>query len=180
MNANMATLELLRTGLREITTRIGRFKVEEPKFAVRAFFTPPNARWMTVFIFVSGLYAANVIQWSIRFGRLAMDPVFDDVGYMIDGLQRLNVLDRAGFHGRFSRLLAIWLFLGLGFALFQRNYRAMLFISGGVVMAAVSVLLISAGQMSDPHFSYTWTILFVLTTLFAVSEIARSRFGTSQ
>ena len=45
-------------------------------------------------------------------------------------------------------------------------------------MAAVSVLLISAGQMSDPHFSYTWTILFVLTTLFAVSEIARSRFGT--
>jgi hypothetical protein len=402
----MATMELLRSGLREITTRIGRFEAEEPKFAARAFFTPPNAGWMTAFIIVSGLYAANVIQWSIRFGRLAMDPVFDDVGYMIDGLQRLNVLDRAGFHsfclnfvnspphspwstflalisfalmgvhdwapyalnslvlllflcvawdlvgqnkslegaailsvilllqlpfqailefrpdfaaalftaafsllilkmgcyevgaeirnhfcaglivglayltkptffphttvmflaaiviaeicrglrsraridawgivrrflaalagailvagpyfaltwrtqmdyflantgggkdaaiwkvaggfwasllnrlsgypvdlmlGRFTRLLAIWLVLGLGFALFQRNYRAMLFMLGGVVMAAVSVLLISAGQMSDPHFSYTWTILFVLTTLFAVSEIARSRFGT--
>ena len=27
-----------------------------------------------------------------------MDPVFDDVGYMSDGLQRLNILDRAGFH----------------------------------------------------------------------------------
>jgi hypothetical protein len=402
----MATLELLRTGLREITTRIGRFKAEEQKFAVRAFFTSPNAGWLTIFIIVSGLYAANVIQWSIRFGRLAMDPVFDDVGYLIDGLQRLNILDRAGIHafcqtfinspphspwstslalisfalmgvhdwapyalnslllflflcvawdlvgqnnaltgaailsvilllqlpfqailefrpdfaaalftaafsllilkmgcyeieaeirnhffagllaglacltkptffphtsvmffaaiviseicrglhsrtrfdawgivrrflaalagailvagpyfvlswptvldyfltnagsgkdaaiwkvaggfwaalssrlsgysmdlmlGRFSRLLTIWLFLGLGFALFQQNYRAMLFMLGGVLLAAVSLLLISAGQMSDPHFSYTWTILFVLTTLFAVSEIAKSQIGT--
>jgi hypothetical protein len=26
-----------------------------------------------------------------------MDPVYDDVGYLIDGLQRLNILDTAGF-----------------------------------------------------------------------------------
>ena len=80
--------------------------------------------------------------------------------------------------GRFTRLLSIWLFIGLGFALFQRNYRAMLFILGGGVLATVSLLLISAGQMRDPHFSYTSTILFILTTLFAVSQIAKSQFGT--
>src|ERR1700730_7971368 len=94
----MATPHLLRVLWREITTRIGCSNGEEARCAARAFFTPPNARWMTVFIVVSGLYAANVIQWSIRFGRLAMDPVFDDVGYLFDGLQRLNSLDRSGFH----------------------------------------------------------------------------------
>jgi hypothetical protein len=401
----MAILRLLRIGLYEITNRMSRFKADQPKLAVRAFFTPPNARWTTIFVIVSVLYAANVIQWSLRFGRLAMDPVFDDVGYLFDGLQRLNILERAGFHafcqtfinspphspwstslalisfalmgvhdwapytlnslliflllcvawdlvgqdkaftgaaiisiilcvqlpfqavldfrpdfavalftaafsllilkmgcyeieaktgnhfwvgilaglayltkpsffphttvmlfaallifeicrglrsggrfdtwgivrrflvalagailiagpyfvvswhtvweyfqtntgggkeaalwkvpggfwaslsnrlgystdlmlGRFTRLLTIWLFLGLGFALLQRNSRAILFILGGGALATVSLLLISAGQMSDPHFSYTWILLFILTTLFAVSELVTSRFGT--
>ena len=32
--------------------------------------------------------------------------------------------------------------------------------------------------MRDPHFSYTSTVLFILTTLFAVSQIAKSQFGT--
>jgi hypothetical protein len=27
-----------------------------------------------------------------------MDPIFDGVGYLTDGLQRLNVLDTGGFH----------------------------------------------------------------------------------
>jgi Dolichyl-phosphate-mannose-protein mannosyltransferase len=395
----------LRLRWREITKVISRSEAEKLKFVVRPFFALPNARWITVFIVVAGLYAANVIQWSIRFGRLAMDPVFDDVGYFIDGLQRLNILDRSGFHefcqsfisspphspwstslailsfalmgvhdwapyalnsllvflflcvawdlvgqgnafrgaaitsiilllqlpfqavlefrpdfavalftatfsllilkmgcyeieteirnhfllgllaglayltkpsffphtsimvisailiaetcrglrsparfepwrigqrlaavlagailvsgcyfiltwrtemdyflsntgsgkdaaiwkvkggfwaslvgrlqgysvrltlGHFQKLLTGWLFFGLGFALFQRNYRATLFILGGTLLASISLLLISAGQMVDPHFSYTWTILVVLITLFAVSEMAKSRAG---
>jgi hypothetical protein len=402
----MAALHALRRCWRERTSIVGRSKTEEPKFAVGSFFAPPNARWTTVFVIVAGLYTANVIQWSIRFGRLAMDPVFDDVGYLIDGLQRLNILDRSGFHefcqtfvnspphspwstslaivafalmgvhdwapyalnsllvflflcvawdlvgqgrvltrvaitstilllqlpfqavhefrpdfavalftasfsllmlkmgcyefeaeirnhflvgllaglayltkpsflphtaimlisatliaeicrgwrsptpvepwrigrrlaavlagavlvagcyfiltwrteldyflsntgggkdaaiwkvkgglgaslagrlqgysmdltlGHFKKLLTGWLFFGLGFSLFQRNYRATLFLLSGALLALISLLLISAGQMIDPHFSYTWTILVVLTTLFAVSEIAKSRAGT--
>ena len=38
-----------------------------------------------------------------------------------------------------------------------------------------SLLLIAAGQMGDPHFSYTWMILFVLTTFYAVGEITKDR-----
>src|ERR1700742_1393530 len=94
----MATPHSLRLRWREITSILSRSKAEEPKLAVRTFFALPNARWITVFIVVAGLYGTNVIQWSIRFGRLAMDPVFDDVGYLIDGLQRLDILDRSGFH----------------------------------------------------------------------------------
>src|ERR1700733_15307454 len=94
----MPTPHSLRLRWREITSTISRSEAKEPKLAVRPFFALPNARWTTVFIVVAGLYAANVIQWSIWFGRLAMDPVFDDVGYLIDGLQRLNILDRFGFH----------------------------------------------------------------------------------
>jgi hypothetical protein len=402
----MATPHSLRLRWREITGIVGRSKTEQARPADRSFFTLPNARWITVFIVVAGMYAANVIQWSIRFGRLAMDPVFDDVGYLIDGLQRLNILDKSGFHqfcqtfinapphspwstslailsfallgvhdwapyalnslliflflciawdligqgnvlkkiaiistilllqlpfqavlefrpdfavalftasfsllilkmgcyeiegenrnyflvgllaglaylikpsflphtaimlisatligeicrglrspaqvelwrigrrfaavlagailvsgcyfiltwhaeldyflsntgggkdaaiwkvkggiwaslagrlqgysmdltlGHFKKLLAGWLFFGLGFSLFQRNYRATLFILGGAILALISLLLISVGQMVDPHFSYTWTTLVVLTTLFAISEMAKSQAGT--
>jgi hypothetical protein len=79
--------------------------------------------------------------------------------------------------GHFKRLLTGWLLFGLGFSVFQRNYRATLFILGGVLLSSISLLLISAGQMVDPHFSYTWTTLVVLTTLFAVSEMAKFQAG---
>jgi hypothetical protein len=61
--------------------------------------------------------------------------------------------------GHFKKLLAGWLFFGLGFSLFQRNHRATLFIVGGATLALISLLLISAGQMVDPHFSYTLTAI---------------------
>ena len=57
-------------------------------------------RWTLLFLlFVSALYTAHVVQWSIRFGRLAMDPGYDDVGYMIDGLNRLDIFQKAGIRG---------------------------------------------------------------------------------
>ena len=36
---------------------------------------------------------------SAVFGRLAMPPVYDDVGYFVDGLLRLNVFRRLGMTG---------------------------------------------------------------------------------
>jgi hypothetical protein len=63
----------------------------------RSFFSLPSTRWILVLLAVSGLFTANVMQWSFRCGRLAMDPITDDVTYLIDGFQRINVLNTAGF-----------------------------------------------------------------------------------
>jgi hypothetical protein len=71
----------------------------------RAFFTLPNVRWILILLLVSAFYTANVIQWSLRYSRLAGDPVADDVGYLIDGFERLNVLDTAGFHAFCNSLI---------------------------------------------------------------------------
>ncbi len=56
-------------------------------------------------LLVSALYTAHVIQWSLRFGRLSMDPIFDDLAYLTDGLNRLNVLETSGLRAFFNDLL---------------------------------------------------------------------------
>jgi hypothetical protein len=56
---------------------------------------------------VSAIYTALVVQWSLREGRLAMDPVEDDVLYLIEGVQRLHTLDTAGFGAFCNSLLQI-------------------------------------------------------------------------
>ena len=76
--------------------------------------------------------------------------------------------------GPFAGVFAVWLVLGFCFASVRRNRPAMLFILSGIALAAISLLVISAGAMVDPHFSFSWEILFVLTTLFAVAEIIRT------
>jgi hypothetical protein len=77
--------------------------------------------------------------------------------------------------GRFTNLFATWLLIAVAIALVQRNYRAVLFSVSGILLSATSLLLIAAGQMGDPHFSYAWMILFVLTTLCALGEITKDR-----
>lgn len=42
------------------------------------------------------IYTAIVLQWSARNGRLAMDPQWDDVGYLLDAQQRLTIFDWQG------------------------------------------------------------------------------------
>jgi hypothetical protein len=42
------------------------------------------------------LFAIVVIQWSYRFGRLSMDPVYDDVVYLLDARARLVDFDQQG------------------------------------------------------------------------------------
>jgi Dolichyl-phosphate-mannose-protein mannosyltransferase len=59
-----------------------------------------SRRWIFLFVlFISAVYTAHVVQWSARWGRIAMDPVYDDVGYFIDGLQRLDLFQRSGIRG---------------------------------------------------------------------------------
>jgi hypothetical protein len=398
----MPILHFSLSGISKPVSEIELSKSDTPRNGVARVFEFPRGRWLVIFAIVSAAYTANVVQWSLRFGRLAMDPVYDDVGYLIDGLQRLNVLDSAGVHafcqtfvqspphspwstllavlafalfgvndwapyllngllvffllclawnvagqttstrvvitsvvllsqlpfqailefrpdfaaalctagfavillkmgicgmdraaeprsyfcvgllaglayltkptffphttvmlfaalfvseidrgllargrfeilgiirrsllvlagavlvagpyfsvhwrallgyflvntgsgkeaniwkesggfwgslaerlhgysvsitlGRFTNLFAIWLLVGLAIALVHRNYRAVLFSVSGILLSAISLLLIAAGQMGDPHFSYAWIILFVLTTLYAIGEIAK-------
>ena len=82
----------------EVFKLVSRSSAGDQAPPARRLFTPPRGRWLLLISILSAAYTANVIQWSLRFGRLAMDPVFDDVGYLTDGLQRLNILDQAGFH----------------------------------------------------------------------------------
>ena len=58
-------------------------------------------------ILVSALYTAHVVQWSVRWGRLAMDPVYDDVGYLTDGVDRLDVFQRSGIRGLCDSLVKV-------------------------------------------------------------------------
>jgi len=91
----MPESHFLRSEVFKLVSRSGAGDQAPP---ARRLFTPPRGRWLLLISILSAAYTANVIQWSLRFGRLAMDPVFDDVGYLTDGLQRLNILDQAGFN----------------------------------------------------------------------------------
>ena len=63
-------------------------------------------RWIFLFVLlISAVYTAHVVQWSARWGRIAMDPVYDDVGYFMDGLQRLDLFQRSGIRGLCSSLV---------------------------------------------------------------------------
>lgn len=50
-----------------------------------------------VLVVIGVIYTAVVLQWSARYGRLAMDPQWDDVSYLVDAQQRLEILDRQAF-----------------------------------------------------------------------------------
>jgi hypothetical protein len=61
-----------------------------------AILSSPFGRKNWLLVAICAVYTAHVIQWSIRFGRLAMDPVYDDVGYFLDALNRLNIFQTSG------------------------------------------------------------------------------------
>jgi hypothetical protein len=67
----------------------------------------PSRETVFVLLFISSIYTALVVQWSLREGRLAMDPVEDDVAYLIEGVQRLQILDTEGLGGFWNSILKI-------------------------------------------------------------------------
>jgi hypothetical protein len=58
-----------------------------------------DKRLLWVISGISLLFTVFVIQWSFRQGRLCMDPVYDDVEYLLDGRHRLDAFDRKGIMG---------------------------------------------------------------------------------
>ena len=124
----------------------------------RSFFSLPSTRWILVLLAISGLFTANVIQWSLRYGRLAMDPVADDVNYLIDGFQRINILSTAGFrafcnsfiqsppHSPWSTLLA-----SIAFAFFGVHDWAPYLLNGFLVF----LLLLVAWDLVDLRNSFS-------------------------
>jgi hypothetical protein len=124
----------------------------------RSFFSLPSTNWILVLLVVSVLFTANVIQWSFRYGRLAMDPVADDVTYLIDGFQRINLLSTAGFrafcnsfiqsppHSPWSTLLA-----SIAFAFFGVHDWAPYLLNGFLVF----LLLLVAWDLVDLRNSFS-------------------------
>jgi hypothetical protein len=133
----------------------------------RSFFSLPSICWTLVLLVVSGLFTANVIQWSFRHGRLAMDPVADDVTYLIDGFQRINILNTAGFrafcnsfvqsppHSPWSTLLA-----SIAFAFFGVHDWAPYALNGLLVF----LLLLVAWELVDLRNSFS-RVALILTVL---------------
>jgi hypothetical protein len=50
-----------------------------------------------VLVVIGVIYTAVVLQWSARYGRLAMDPQWDDVSYLVDAQRHLEIFDRQDF-----------------------------------------------------------------------------------
>jgi hypothetical protein len=64
---------------------------------VNMFQQKSSARFAVLFICLFQVIA--VMGFLVRGGRLSIVPIYDDVVYLIDGLRRLAVLDRAGIGG---------------------------------------------------------------------------------
>jgi len=57
-------------------------------------------------VFFSILFTAVVVHWSIHSGRLSHDPKADDVGYLLDGLDRLNFTYAKGLFGLVENIMS--------------------------------------------------------------------------
>ena len=133
----------------------------------------------TVFIcLVALVYTLLAVQWSLRAGRLAMDPVWDDVSYLVDGLERLNTFDQHGLglllnslwanppHSPWSTGLAF-----IGFALFGVNEWGPYVLNGCLVLILLFAGYYFFGQASSINQCLILsTILMMPLTLSAVHE----------
>ncbi|MBV9489520.1 MAG: hypothetical protein JO015_05845 [Verrucomicrobia bacterium] len=98
--------------------------------AARSIFRAEFGWLLLAFLLTAGITAA-VVQWSLRNGRLAIDPTYDDVGYLIDGLKRTQIFDQGGVqavvrslvqeppHSPWSTLVALVAFIFFGFQEFS-------------------------------------------------------------
>jgi hypothetical protein len=85
----------------------GRFDIRRPDSGTSLSLRMPSRGTVLALLLISSIYTALVVQWSLREGRLAMDPVEDDVLYLIEGVQRLHILDTSGFAAFSNSLLQI-------------------------------------------------------------------------
>jgi hypothetical protein len=90
---------------------------------------------------VAAIFTVMAVQWSLRVGRLANDPAADDVGYLVDGLKRLDLAQQKGLseffnsfvvappHSPWSTALVIF-----GLALFGVNDWSPYILNGSLVL----------------------------------------------
>src|SRR5689334_4706711 len=82
-------------------------------------------RRIGLYLVLSALFTMIMVNYSLRYGRLAVGPTDDDCNYMVDALQRLNILFHSPKqfahnliqfppHSPFSSALAIVAFLVFG------------------------------------------------------------------
>ncbi|MDM0081976.1 hypothetical protein QTI17_15375 [Variovorax sp. J31P179] len=84
------------------------------------------------------------MSYVVRGGRLSIVPIYDDVGYLIDGLSRLTTLDRSGIAGCLVDF-------------FQHPPHAPL-----MALTSVLGLLLSAGAVWGPYLLNSVWVLFIL------------------
>jgi len=77
--------------------------------------------------------------------------------------------------GPFLVELAACLILGLCVVMLRRNWRTVLFLLSGIVLAALSLAIIAGGDMANIFFGCTWQLIFVLTALYSLGEFTRNR-----
>lgn len=114
------------------------------------------------------VFTAGVLQWSFKYGRLAYDITYDDVGYFLDAYRRINVFYEQGLgamlvglfqnppHSPYSSLLAF-----IGFALFGPADWAPYFMNG---IALFLFLGFIAYLLRSMHFIFS--VVFLIMFLF--------------
>jgi hypothetical protein len=121
--------------------------------------------FVAVVIWIIGVtYTILVVQWSLKAGRLAMDSIADDVGYLSDGLGRLNILHQGGFwallrsfwssppHSPWATVSAL-----LGFAIFGVHDWSPYLIYGSLVL----VTLFAANELLVPSNSANRVLILI-------------------
>lgn len=127
-----------------------------------------------VLLLVGVVHVLGVMSYLVREGRLSIVPIYDDVGYLLDGLNRLAVLDRAGIaaciadfytHAAHAPITSLTSVLGL-------------FFSGGAIWgpyalsAAWLVLILAIGMVALRQFRLGTRVGIL------VAALAAPMFGT--
>lgn len=94
---------------------------------VTSAYRGPSRRWRAVvWTLLAVLMTSAIVQYSLRYGRLAILPEWDDVGYMKYGVDRLNDLQTGGLsacvdgflksppHSPYSSVVALVAFVVFG------------------------------------------------------------------
>jgi hypothetical protein len=74
--------------------------------------------------------------------------------------------------------LTIWLGLGLVAQLILQHWRSLLFTSGVLILSAISLLILTVTELTNPNFSFGWEVLFALAAMISVGQLAKLRYGT--
>jgi len=76
--------------------KLGNSEQSAKPFSTQLFMSRSKTAAACVLILLFALHVLGTMSYLVREGRLSIVPIYDDVGYLIDGLSRLAVLDKGG------------------------------------------------------------------------------------